>query len=146
MDNNSQQPSNQNTAPGGLSAVPAIPDYLINRNMSSNNKPKFSINKNVIGLIIVAILVVSIPLVLNLLKNQQILKSRASFDSNMAIQFQGENVTCDTTTGSCSTKTRDVTIQLTSPFGSSQPSNELLDGATSAEATESATEDTGDQQ
>lgn len=145
MDNNSQQPLNQNPAPGGLSAVPAIPDYLINRNMSGN-KPKFSFNKNIIGLVGVAILVVSIPLVLNLLKNQQILKSRASFDSNTAIQFQGENVTCDTTTGSCSTRTKDVTIQLTSPFGSSEPPNELLDATASAEATESAAEDTGDQQ
>lgn len=74
--------------------------------------------KNLISLLILAIMIVAIPIGVKLIQNQQILKSRALAPS---IQFTGQGVTCNgkscVTTQVDSTGHATVDLEITSPLG-----------------------------
>lgn len=70
----------------------------------------FKSKKNLMTLVLIGILLLAIPVGITLLKQQQVIKSRATGDE---IRFSGANVKC--TGGNCITTSPDVQIELTSP-------------------------------
>ncbi len=73
----------------------------------------FKNRKNLVSLLILGILILGIPLGINLLRTQQIIKSRAAADP---VVFTGTNVT-HKSDGSWVTKIATVSVALTSPLG-----------------------------
>lgn len=70
----------------------------------------FKNKKNVMTLILIGILLLAIPVGITLLKQQQIIKSRATGDE---IRFSGAGVNC--AGGNCTTTSPDVQVELTPP-------------------------------
>lgn len=68
--------------------------------------------KNIISLLLLAILIVGIPLGVRLAQNRQQLKSRAAADP---IKFSGPGVDCSKQ--ECITTSPTINIELTSPLG-----------------------------
>ena len=76
---------------------------------------EFLNKKNIITLLLLAILVLAIPVGVRLVKTQQILQSRAT---GGGITFRGTGVACPAS-GECSTTERQIEVVLDSPFGAS---------------------------
>lgn len=77
-----------------------------------SSEEKLLSKKNLISLLLLAILIVGIPLGVNLAKQQQQLKSQAAGDP---IKFSGPGVDCSKT--ECTTTSPAINIELTSPLG-----------------------------
>lgn len=76
------------------------------------SEEKLLSKKNLISLLLLAILIVGIPLGVRLAQRQQQLKSRAVVDP---IKFSGTGVDCSKT--ECVTTSPTINIELTSPLG-----------------------------
>lgn len=70
----------------------------------------FKNKKNLITLVLIGILLLAIPVGINLLKQQQIIQSRATGDE---IKFSGTSVKCSG--GDCTTTSPTVQVDLTPP-------------------------------
>ena len=73
--------------------------------------------KNIISLLLLAILIVAIPLGVKLAQQQQILKSKAA--DAPRIQFSGTGVDCSKP--DCTTTSPTVDLELTSSLGAPKP-------------------------
>lgn len=76
------------------------------------SEEKLLSKKNLISLLLLAILILAIPLGVRLARQQQILKSRAVADP---IKFTGSGVDCSKQ--ECVTTSPTINIELTSPLG-----------------------------
>lgn len=78
--------------------------------------------KNLIQLLLLAILIVAIPLAVKLVQTQQIFKSRAAFCTGAnCIQFSGTGVNCPSVANCVTTNPAGtVDLNLTSPLGPPQ--------------------------
>lgn len=80
----------------------------------TNIKEKLADKKNLLGILAVAILLVAVPFTVELVKQQQELRSQAS--SEPSLEFSGDGVNCDTQ-GKCTTTNDTIQIDLHSPLG-----------------------------
>lgn len=86
---------------------------IINDNTFEQLGNKFLSKKNILALLALGVLVLSIPFAVNLLQQQQWLKSRAA---QAEIKFTGPNVKVDDY-GNYTTTDPVVQVELSSPFG-----------------------------
>lgn len=80
--------------------------------------------KNLIQLLILAVLILAIPIGVHLIQTQQILKSKASGQEK--IEFVGSGVVGGRCSGNnCETKDPAVDIEVTSPLGPPAPGGSI---------------------
>lgn len=84
----------------------------------AESENKLLTRKNIITFLLVGIMLLVIPVGVQLIQQQQTLKSKAA--SEASINFSGEGVECDEA-GNCTTTSDTIQIELNSPFGPPAP-------------------------
>ena len=72
--------------------------------------------KNIIVYLILAIVILTIPLVVGLVQKQTQLKSSAANADFKFVPQSDNSVKCDTSGENCSTTTPNIQVRITSPF------------------------------